>query len=585
MREALITILHPVHAAITEREAKSALTDDDCRRFTRAITLDSLSCSRDDTASLNWASAQRSLAREFREKVAPHVREARFAYFGLAPIPLAMQLGYLLEEMAQLDVYQRRHDGTDSWSWAATGATQEVHVARSHDIFEIDAPGDVIVRVSTWHPIDAAATRAALAHGALLEVDLTLGAPGPDALAAPADLRAVVARFRDELDAISDRMKGATIHVFAAVPVGLALELGRAVSPSKHRPVQTYQFLARETPSHKPAFVLQQIAPPPSRALSTRDLEQAEAERGVWNQELHELGTRAAALSSEGDAWADAVELAENDSWRALPSLATLLPVLTTVASEAPVPEFEFDPERGGRWLLSPGLLLGVASTVPDEQSRRLAARLFFLHEGLHHQWHALTAATSRGIGRLPRVLEELDYQADAWAILQELASHVRAGRPQPVQFVQTCVATALATFWAFNEGSAPLDEIPVRRLNRYLIWYWQALRLEKATSLTAATTVLAHKPTLEIAGLEPFTVGDRVMCRLDRHREQLELAVFENDMVARRPQGEPYRIGDLLGSFRDRDSQGVKSALRGVFESVVARHTPSSTTSERTRK
>jgi hypothetical protein len=54
------------------------------------------------------------------------------------------------------------------------------------------------------------------------------------------------------------------------------------------------------------------------------------------------------------------------------------------------------------------------------------------------------------------------------------------------------------------------MAQIEIRRLNRYLIWYWQLLRLERCSNLHGILQVLADRPLIEVAGqqLKPLTIG-----------------------------------------------------------------------------
>jgi hypothetical protein len=47
---------------------------------------------------------------------------------------------------------------------------------------------------------------------------------------------------------------------------------------------------------------------------------------------------------------------------------------------------------------------------------------MFLLHEGVHLATHRLSRETSVQVGRLPKVLEAVDYEADVWAMLHEFA-------------------------------------------------------------------------------------------------------------------------------------------------------------------
>lgn len=578
MSQPLILLLHPVHAPITELEAKSALSEEDRMAFSRAVVLEDARFTRGDTVEIDWLSAQQDLAREFIERVKPELdRGARFAYFGLAPIPLAMQLGYLLEDWSAIDVHQRRHtrEGEVSfpWRWESRESTISVNVSASHALVALNVPGDVIVRVSTWHEVDANATRALLPSGPLFEIDITINRPGADSLASRADLLAVARCFREQLDAISDALPQATIHVFAAVPVGLALELGRAVSPTKHRPVQTYQFNSRETPQQRRAFVLQDFGGDTIAPLTDEERDAAAAACELWNAELAELAARAGAGS---EPWTRVLRIDSRHDWSTLPPLRLLAPYFGHAEIDAALLEFEFDRESPGRWRLSPQLVLAMHRQLRDDEQRRVAIRLFVLHEGLHLAHHGIGPETANRVGRLPRVLEELDYEADAWAMLQEIALEVsKNGESGAVAMSRRLVEASIATFWAFDRGEKPMREIQVRRLNRYLIWYWQALRLERAQTLDDVVDVLLRKPVLEVAGLRTSVARERVVFSLDHAPDDLELGVVEEHVLERRPNGLPYRIRDLVEGFRVRDAETVKRALRGVFDNVTAKTRP----------
>ena len=51
-----------------------------------------------------------------------------------------------------------------------------------------------------------------------------------------------------------------------------------------------------------------------------------------------------------------------------------------------------------------------------NENERRRALRQLVLHEAVHRGPQALTRTSSQGIGRFPKMLEEIDYHADDFA-------------------------------------------------------------------------------------------------------------------------------------------------------------------------
>jgi hypothetical protein len=114
---------------------------------------------------------------------------------------------------------------------------------------------------------------------------------------------------------------------------------------------------------------------------------------------------------------------------------------------------------------------------------------------------------------------------------------------------------------------------VQVRRLNRYLIWYWQRLALETVDTAQQAARVLGTEPVLEISGPRIGTSRGRVMFDLDRsHLESIELGVLVDGFrIVRVGSRAGARVGALLDAIRLGDEATFVSALRGVFDSVIS--------------
>jgi hypothetical protein len=568
MSEKLLIVLQPTLRPIDEATAKAVLSSDDLRLPSSCVTLDEPTLPMDAIRDLDWVSAQALLIDTLRTKIEPELRDgARVVYLGATPIPLAMQLGYLLGSWGRVDAYQAHHE-TGDWNWA-TSRSGAAPVATTTGVvvdLKTSAPCDVIIRLTSWPEVNVAGT-IAMVPDALMAVDIVLEPRGRDVLELQADLATLANAFREVLDDLSDRLPRATFHLFAAGPVAMALELGRCVSPTRHRPVLVYQRLASDERGFCLAFELQGTASAGHRTLTHEEIATAAQERSLWNEELRALAGRAASAGTAS--WTDGHGALEGPPWCDLPGIAALAPVFTNVdLDRTEVDGFRFDRDAGV-WLLSDDLLLAITRRLDAEADRRIAARLFFLHEGLHEQVHGLSGAMSPSVGRFPRVLEELDYQADAWALLQELKtqreSDDASGRLRKLIWIAT------ETFWAFDAGHGPLVEIQLRRMNRYLLWYWQSLQLERCSSTAAAIETLATKPTLELAGLDLFLRGDRPVCRLDPSRaSRLEIAVVEGVTLQRRPEGQPFPWSALVEGFRARDGEAVRRCLQGIADNVA---------------
>lgn len=213
--------------------------------------------------SAGWTAAAVQQEAVFRTELLPRLRAAdspRLAYFGLAPIPLAFHLGSLLSNLNHVDIYQFHRDSQD-WRWDAAAPPLQLY---DRGIPTQLQPGvrTVVVRIGTSFSIDPEDTRAivpgldaATSRDAVREIDIFLTQPDPEALRSPQNIDAVADRFHQALDAVAKYLPNVQlVHLFAAVPVGLALRLGMRHNPNVHRAVQTYQFSRQRTPRYHAAL-------------------------------------------------------------------------------------------------------------------------------------------------------------------------------------------------------------------------------------------------------------------------------------------------------------------------------------------
>jgi hypothetical protein len=75
-------------------------------------------------------------------------------------------------------------------------------------------------------------------------------------------LEAVAAKVKEALDRLKTHRPNARhLHLFAAVPTGLAFRLGTLVSATQHHRVQTYQYFHSAEPRNRRAIALRDDAP------------------------------------------------------------------------------------------------------------------------------------------------------------------------------------------------------------------------------------------------------------------------------------------------------------------------------------
>lgn len=117
----LLVVAHPLLTGIGEAEIDRVIPKS---RRTAGFDFVEIAPLRTTLAAqydLDWAALQEVQEQLFAEKLRPHLEgRQQMAYFGLAPIPLAVHLGYRVQSTVKIDAYQRHHDRQD-WSWTPSG--------------------------------------------------------------------------------------------------------------------------------------------------------------------------------------------------------------------------------------------------------------------------------------------------------------------------------------------------------------------------------------------------------------------------------------------------------------------------------
>lgn len=585
----LILLAHAEQVAITEREMTEALPQDWLSLPRTSVELDILAEARKAISTGDWHSVQRQQEALFRERVVPVMErhpDHTVIYFGSAPVPLAIHLGALLSTWRQVTLIPHHHVRR-SWGWLQhePGHEPEVVCAGMPD-YRDRTQGEAIVRVSTSHPVDQLLTRRVVS-APLLEIDIGLKTPREDAFASLSEMQTVAAEFRHALDLIGDHFAGISrIHLFASVQPGIAMLLGAQISSTMHLPVQTYQYARQSDPPHRPAVLVNTKLPPELPPLTEEQKSVAAADRRNLARDLERIKGIAQRENAAGQTrWLSSVLSSKDQrdcfggTWHHLPALCRISLAATSVDTELQdVPDsFRL---HDGRWQIDDRWLAHLARRVPDRNQRQRSLRMLLLHEGVHRGPQGVTWSTSEGVGRFPKVLEEVDYQADVWAMLYERAlSELESPSlvEPPRDFFKNAIRTATETMWAFDMDGAPLPEIQVRRLNRYLIWYWQYLLLERGTgrpaemTLAEVTSILAERPHLELGGPRIFTRDERIFFSLDPNQMRTpELAIYHRGKFHRDGSRDDFSLSELLSAFAERDTDRILDVLRAAVDMTV---------------
>ena len=189
-----------------------------------------------------WPTEIAALKTAFEREVHPRIKDGsvkHLSVFGLAPIPLLVELGRQLGDINNVDVFQRHREPEPSWKWPVSQTTVDYELIppKSFDgravlKLEISAnfSDDRVVKnlgeeVSIWR---------LRAQNANLDIIKN---------------RRDLSNFRNHIRGIFDNIKArhgenSEIDIFPAVPVSIAIEIGRCWMPKADLPLNIYDHRA-----------------------------------------------------------------------------------------------------------------------------------------------------------------------------------------------------------------------------------------------------------------------------------------------------------------------------------------------------
>lgn len=563
----VILISHPIHVDISEEEMRAAIATTDVVRGVVEITPARLTF--EQTRNVDWLTLALKQDAAWRAEVRPLLEKylgATVVYFGVAPIPLALHLGSLVERLNKATAYLRHHQ-THQWRFSGGARPQITGPHGPKELTRSTEP--VTVSVATTAPTDIDALRTVVGATSA-DMHVCTAPLGEDVLTQENVVHDIVRRFHDCLELLETNRPSVTeAHLIAAVPTGLAFLLGAQLTSTRHARLVTYQYHRSAEPRLVEALRLP-IRDRPRRTPSSENVARAAQMRAEWEEQRQRL-TAFLTRHEVAPWWTVLGELGHRfqiGSFALLqhPAETPLAAPIDLTVTEVDA-EFRFDPQRRC-WLLGDGLLASVARLIPAAEASR-AGRMLILHEALHHGSQGLTDAMAQQIRHAPKVLEELDYLADVWAMLHEFAfSNLLAAdwNTQRLGLLRI-IETAVTTMWAFDTDR-DAGVLEIRRVNRYLIWYAQLARLERVDTIADALRVLATKPAIEIVGPANELRDGRFVMLLDRpFPRPAELCFLDQ-------RGRLRRVGDtnavsvtaLARALGAHDGDRVRNHARGLL-------------------
>jgi hypothetical protein len=207
----------------------------------------------------SWEKAaeyQRSLVAETLAK-SRHSFPPRFAVFSIAPIPLIIQLGFLLSDSV-LVRYYKYHIDTQSWQWPDVDPQNvdlDIQVSGLPEK-TIQETCDVLIRISLSAKVGRYETDEVV-PGLPVQVDIFVEEPSLLWIRSPRQLDRIGSVFRRVLTEIRTKVPYCQqIHLFCAVPAPGALIIGQQINPRMNPPVQVYEYSRQSWPRYELALTL-----------------------------------------------------------------------------------------------------------------------------------------------------------------------------------------------------------------------------------------------------------------------------------------------------------------------------------------
>ena len=225
------------HAPVTFQKAALAMLPGRYPAETIAITLGMKNSPFTDGEDGTWSLERENLRRQFEQQVRPRLANGdgeHFSVFAFAPQPLLMELGRLLSDIPAADVFQL-HRKPPTWEWQDSPEGFEYRVCE---------PETRHACVALNLSLSATVTEARIAAALGCEHStwtVTIAEPNNDFLKSREQLRTFRNCFRRLLDRVkTEHGEAAVIHLLPAVPVAVAVEIGRMWMPKADLPMRVY---------------------------------------------------------------------------------------------------------------------------------------------------------------------------------------------------------------------------------------------------------------------------------------------------------------------------------------------------------
>lgn len=189
-----------------------------------------------DNSDRYWGTEEDNLCTHMEKQVLSHIRNGEsmhYSVFALAPQPLLIKLGTLLNDMHNVRVYQK-HREPNTWRWLNDSETLQ---------YELRTPENY-----DGIPVMVIGLSATITHDRIIAVlggdvsiwHISIPSPNNDCMKNEQSLVEFGRCIRRAMDTIKAHHGCRELHIFSAMPVSAAIELGRVWMPKADMPLVIY---------------------------------------------------------------------------------------------------------------------------------------------------------------------------------------------------------------------------------------------------------------------------------------------------------------------------------------------------------
>ena len=190
-----------------------------------------------DDSDVYWMMEEANLSEQFKLQIKPRLMQGNtnhYSVFALAPQPLLIKLGVLLNDLNDVKVYQK-HREPSTWKWNAVSSNIEYIIHEPENKTKIPVLIFSLSATITYDRIQKILGD----NTSIWKITLS-GTPNNDFLKTEALLSNFRRTIRHAFDKIKSHHGCTELHIFPAMPVSASVELGRVWMPKVDMPIVIY---------------------------------------------------------------------------------------------------------------------------------------------------------------------------------------------------------------------------------------------------------------------------------------------------------------------------------------------------------